>query len=489
MVRNPDDLVDREREREALRGLAEGPGARLGLLFGRRRLGKTFLLDRAWPDRRVFYFLAADSTPGMNRMDLLRDLAEWSGRSLEPEDYPSWRTVFRVFVELAREEPLIVVLDEFQYLQGGEDDAASQLVAVWDREARGESLTVVLCGSEVSTMARLREADQPLYGRFDWTHRLGPFDYYDAGRMLASRETREAALAYGIFGGTPQYLDAIRADEELPEAVCRTMLEPGGPVRVQLETIVEQEKGIRKPAEYRAVLAAVARGRSEKNEIATGSGLEHRQETVRHALDRLQDLGLIWAERNFGAPPNAPLRYRISDHAVRFWYRFVDPDRSKLETGESREVWDAKIGPNLDTYMGKVFEGICREAFVRNRRAWDLPGASEWTRWEGRDRNRRPVEIDVVARLSDGGMLTGEVKWSSSPVGESLHLDLLRGLEALAASGQGWAHEALPEVGGARYVHFSAAGFTDAFRALASRDERIHLLDLSDLYVGRAATA
>ncbi len=484
MGRKPNDLVDRESEIAALRKLAKQPHG-LGLLFGRRRVGKTYLLDRAWPDSRVFYFLAADSTSGMNRLDLLRDLAAWSGKTLDRADYPTWRTIFRLFVDLAREAHLIVVLDEFQYLLGGEDDVASQLAAVWDREVGDAHLTMVLCGSEVSTMEQLRGANQPLFGRFDWSHRLRPFDYFDASRMLPGRPDREVALAYGTFGGTPQYLDAVRPTEDLSEAACRTMLEPGGSVRVQLENLVEQEKGIRKPAEYRAVLAAVARGRTEKNQIATAAGLGTRHEAVRHVLDRLQDLGLIWAERNFGAPVNAPFRFRIFDNAARFWYRFVDANRSQLETGAARNVWDAQIEPDLATYMGKTFEGICREGFLRKHAEWGLPSPREWARWEGRDRNRRPIEIDVVARLSDGQLLTGEIKWSSKPVGESLYTDLLRNLEALATSGQGWANSALPETAGARYIFFSAAGFTEGFQKRAEEDERISLVDMGGLYAGR----
>jgi len=486
MGKKPDVLIDRESERTALQQLAQQPGAGLGLLYGRRRVGKTYLLDRVWPESRLFYFLAADSTFRMNRLDLLRDLAAWSGRPLDPEDYPTWRTVFRLFVDLARDERLIVVLDEFQYLLGGEDDAASQLVAVWDREVGGAPLTLVLCGSEVSTMEQLREADQPLYGRFDWSHRLQPFDYFDAGRMLSGRPDREVAMAYGIFGGTPQYLDAIRPAERFSDAVCRTILAPGGSVRVQSENIVEQEKGIRKPAEYRAVLAAVARGRTERNEIAAAAGLESRNETVRHILTRLQDLGLIWVERNFGAPSNAPLRYRISDNAVRFWYRFVETNRSLLAVGEAQDVWERKIEPELSTYMGKIFQGICREGFLRKHSQWGLPGPSEWARWEGQDRSRRSVEIDIVARLSDGQMLTGEIKWSSKAVTASVHTALLRDLEALAASGHGWANSALPEAEGARYIYFSAARFTRDFRALQTAHERILLVDLAELYAGRA---
>lgn len=478
-------LVNRERELDALRQLASGDGSALGLLYGRRRVGKTYLLDRTWPDRRVFYFLAADSTPSMNRLDLVRDLAEWSERELDPDDYPTWRTVFRLFVELARQRPLIVILDEFQYLLGGDDDAASQLIAVWDREVEGLPLTLVLCGSEVSTMERLRAADRPLYGRVDWSHRLEPFDYLDASRMVPDRAPREAARVYGIFGGTPQYLSTIEAGQPLAHSVCQALLRPGGPVRVQVETIVEQEKGIRKPAEYRAVLTAVARGRTEKNEIATAVGMEGSTENIRRILERLEDLGLVWREQNFDAPPNAVIRYRISDNAVRFWHRYVDANRSLLAREDPREVWRTKIEPNLDAYTGKVFEQICREAFLRRHDEWGLAGATDWARWEGTDRNRQPIEIDIAAHLADGTTLTGEAKWSSEPVGPGLHTGLVRKLEALAGSGQGWAHGALPEMDSARFLYVSAAGFTEAFHALAGEERRIVLVDLEGLYAGR----
>lgn len=479
-------LVDRESEKRRLLQLVDQEGPRLGLLYGRRRVGKTFLLDRTWEEGNVFYFLAADSTPAMNRMDLVRDLSAWSARDLDPDEYPTWRTVFRLVAELARQRPLIVILDEFQYLLGGDDDAASQLVAVWDREVRELPLTLILCGSEVSTMERLQGADQPLYGRLDWSHRLRPFDYFDASRMVPDRSSREAAQLYGVFGGTPQHLANIDEGESLGDAVCRMMLTPGGPVRVQLENIIEQEKGIRIPAEYRAVLAAVARGRTRRNEIATTAGLAERPGVARRILERLEDLGLIWREQNFESSANAPYRYRISDNAVRFWYRFVDPNRSALETGNLREVWGSRIEPRLDTYMGRVFEMICREGFERWHRQWGLAGAIEWSRWEGQDRNRRSIEIDLAARLLDGQLLTGEVKWSSSAVGLSIHTEHLRKLEALAVSGQGWASDALTDSESVLYVYFSAAGFEDELLGLASGDQRVFLFELDDLYPSEA---
>lgn len=476
-------FVDREADLAELRGLAKGSGPHLALLYGRRRIGKTFLLDHAWEEDERFYFLAADTTPRQNRRELLRELAVWTGRDYELEDYPSWRTIFRLFVELAGERPLVVVLDEFQYLMGSEEGVVSQLNAVWDREVGGRDLTLVLSGSQVSTMAALEAGDSPLYGRVDWRKRLGPFDYLDAARMMPERwSARDRAYGYGIFGGTPRYLAALDEDEDLPDAVVRTFLSPRGEIHLQLEHLVEQEQGIRSPGEYRAVLTAVARGRTGVSEIADLAGLGDRRHVASRALDTLEELELVKRERNFGAGRTTPWRFRIADNTVRFWYRFVHPNRSRLQTGDAAAVWQHRVRPYLDTAMGGIFEEMARQGFMRFHEAWELPGAARWSRWEGQDRNRRSIEIDLVAELDDRTLLTGEVKWSSDPVGVELHRSLSRDLEDLANSGRGWANRALEPSSSAGRLYVSAAGFEDPFRRVGETNPAIRLVSLDDLY-------
>lgn len=473
-------FINRELEIAELRALADRGSPVLALLYGRRRVGKTFLLGHAWEGRRHFYHLAADSTQTANRAELVRELARWSGEPLAENDFPSWRTIFRFLIGLADEAPIIVVLDEVQYLLGGEDDFASNLAAIWDRELRDRQITLVLCGSEVGVMERLRSGDSPLYGRIDWSARLRPFDYFTAREMAPGLDLREAAEAYGIFGGTPRYLAVLGDSKRLREPVIRSFLSPRGEVHLQLENLIEQEKGIREPAEYRAVLAAVASGRTRPNDVATAAGLEDRPQTVRRALGVLEDMGLVRRERNYGASPRTPWTSRVADNAVRFWYRFVYPNRSRLETGRADDVWQASVSPNLSTYMGGVFEGICHEAFVRLHDRWGLPGPRHWTRWEGRDRGRRSIEIDIVADLDDRVILTGEIKWSSRKVDHDVHVHLARDLEDLARSGMAWAKRALSRKGYHLYV--SAAGFTDHFRQRASEHGRIRLVALDDLF-------
>lgn len=482
------ELVDREVERRMLQEAADDGGPSLVLVHGRRRVGKTFLLQRAWEDRRLFYFLAADSTPDQNRIDLLDEINLQLGRSLDPGDYPTWRTVFRLLGDLAGKGPLIVVLDEFQYLLGGEVDEAailSQFNAVWERELSRLDITVVLCGSEVGTMQGLARRGA-LFGRLDREIHLEPFDYRQAADMTAGRPFRERAYLYGIFGGTPDYLALVDEDQSLASAVREAYLERGGKVSVQMANLIEQEEGITEPGHYRAVLSAVARGKTKINDIAQAAGFDVEaggQDVARRVLRTLRDLQLVRRERNFDAGRTTPWRYHLADNALAFWYRFVHSNRSLLEIGDPEDVWHERIQIRLDDYMGwQVFEGMARQAFRIHHDDWALPAPSEWSRWAGKDRNRRDIEIDVVSRLADERLLTGEVKWSSSPVDADLHHVLVRDLHDLAASGRKWARDALDERTSAGHLYVSAAGFTPAFQELSDRDPGIRLVSLEDMY-------
>jgi hypothetical protein len=295
---------------------------------------------------------------------------------------------------------------------------------------------------------------------------------------------RDRFVAFGVFGGTPRFLAALREGEGLREAIVRTLLSPSGEVHLQLETLIEQERGIRSVAEHRAVLSAVAAGYTGVAEIAQAAGFAGRRHAAVHVLDTLQKLEIVFRERNFDARRTTPWRFRLGDPAIRFWHRFVLPERARLERGEAGRVYAERVRPALDTYMGHVFERIVHDALARLLERWDLPGAVETARFEGQDRNRRPIEIDLVARTHDGRVLAGEVKWSSSPVGPALHAGLLRNLEDLAASGQGWAREALDPGTSAGTLFVSAAGFTRDFQALARKRGDIRLLSLEDLRAG-----
>ena len=469
------DLVDRLNESTELCRLADSGQKQLGILYGRRQVGKTYLLQNAWGDRRVFYFLLAEQTPDLNRQDLLRELSTWTCSTYEPADYPTWRTIFRALLELANDGPVVVVLDEFQYVLGS-GEVTSHLVAAWDPAPKNRPITLMLAGSEISTMSHLEAGSEPLFGRVTWSSRLYPFDYHDAARMAPHLGPRDAAYLYGIFGGSPRYLAALEQDEPLVEGASRTFVSPRGEVHLQMLSLLEQERGLRDLADYRSLLAVAARNGELKNFIEITGMQEH---IARRKLELLEDLTLVRRERNFEASAKQPYRYYLADNALAFWYSFVFPNRSRLVREAPRACWEAAIAPFLDGYMGRIFELMVREAYQRYSARWGLPGIKTWGHWEGMDRDHQSIELDITCRTDDGRLLAGEVKWSNDPRGPSLHTRVLDKLSRLAVSGQGWAKD----VDNALFLYVSAGGFAPEMSALQQADPRVHCLTLADLYL------
>ena len=487
-------LINREAERRTLLRLADSGERHLALVTGRRRVGKTFLLTHAWEDRTFFFFTASKTTPEVNRRQLVEAFAAWSGEDLRPEDYPTWRTVFSLLLGARAPDPLIVILDEFQYLGDGEEGAlevASELNAVWerpqpDRAGQDQPLLMVLSGSAVGTMEALAAGGGPLYGRFAWQGRLQPFGYWHTAEMAplgegASHESlRERVLTYGVFGGTPRYLAALDPAASLAENATRLLLDPAGEVRLLVETALEQEEGLRDVSKYRAILHAIASGQTRRNEIAQRTGLNN-DTALRDKLDRLVALGYVETRQNIDARPNAAVRYGVADAAFRFYQRFVEPGRSALERYPAEQVWTEAVAPHLDAYMGHEFERIAAQAYPRLSSGLGLPMVAEWGRWEGLDRKRDPVEIDIVARLVGGRTLTGEVKWHRQPVSAQIHERHLDKLRRMADAGRRWAHEALES--GAPLLYVAAAGFEDGFaEAAEASGHKVTCWALGDLY-------
>ena len=463
-------LIDRETEADELRALADSGERRLALLYGRRRVGKTYLLTNLWETERAFYFTASATSPEINRRVLIEEAGRWSGEPLRPEDHPTWRTVFRALFGLAPERNLVIVLDEFQYLatdQTGLAEVTSELNAVWEgRMARTGGLLLVLSGSAVRTMEALAAGGSPLYGRLDCVRQLHPFDYYDAARMVPAYSPEDRIRSYAAFGGVPKYLSAIDDTQPLEANIVRLLLDPHGQVRLQLETVLRQEEGLRDYTRYQGILEAVGLKRREMGQIAAALGQEV-DTGLRRMVAQLVELGLLEAERNFDEPRNQAIRYRIADPALRFHFGLTLPNESAIAASGAETVWRERLGEQVfPAYVGKeVFEDVVRQAYLRHRGARELPAVEEGGRWEGQDRDRRDTEIDLVARLLDGRVMTGSAKFRRRPADATVLLDHLDALQRLAASGRAWAADALrPE---APKLFVSAAGFKESFHGVA----------------------
>jgi len=305
--------------------------------------------------------------------------------------------------------------------------------------------------------------------------------------MASFRSTRDRIGAYGIFGGTPRYLDDLKPTQSLADNAARLMLAPRGEVRGLIETAILQEQGLREIAKYHEIMRSIGNGCTEVNEIAQRSGLPV-DTPLRDKIERLINLGYISKTRNLDAKSTAPYRYRISDPAFAFYYEFVSRNEAALERTDPRYFWRHVIQPQFDTYLGHVFERVAEQAYVWLQPRLRLPVIREWGRWEGRDRSGQSLEIDIAATLADGRVLTGAVKWNVKPLDARWHLHHLNALERLAQSGVKCAHAAQDE--DSPLLYLAAGGFTREFVNMARASRRhVYLWGLTDIFKPRTRGA
>jgi AAA+ ATPase superfamily predicted ATPase len=479
----PEPFLDRVNEISAFERAWGRRGAGLAMLYGRRRLGKTYLLQRFLADlgeaetiaSRRCYYVADQSTAETQRLALAERLLEaFPPSSLRPHEIAvSWTTLLRHFsagaVVAQADGKAALVLDEFPYLVAQSPELPSVLQAWWDEEGAHAPVFVVLCGSQLSVMAALENQSAPLHGRFNAGRiRLEPMSYADVAEFYvggAGYGPREKLLMYGAFGGTPRYHALV--DPELPwdEQIVDLLLRPGAPFEGEARSLLASEQ-IRDPAPYNSILGAVARGCTRHGEIQNATGIHGAAMT--HPLNVLQELEWVRKEMPFGETSDKRAIYRIADPFLLFWYRFGAPLASALRFEDPMIVFHERVEPLLADYMGwSIFEEVCAQ-WLR-RRGWTDLGLSIGSMGRYWSHDGR-TEIDIVAQLEDGRKLFGECKWSAStPVGTNVYTGLRSKVDGLPDAA--WKQ-------GAEYVLFSVGGFTEELRLIAKAEGRVlHLVD------------
>jgi len=454
-------FVNRTRELAELAAAWDGGGAHLRLLCGRRRVGKTYLLQHFLSDDRPHcYFLASAMTIGGNLQRLAQAVIDLhpTRSNLTPADVPTLPAILALYEDIAVERRCALVLDEFQYLVDADPSIPSQLQAWWDASGIHSRAFVVLCGSHIGMMEALAQGGGPLYGRFTARTRLQPMAYHDAVLFYGDSNwsVRDKLTSYGVLGGTPKYHAVFSTSNSLESNIAWHILSPDGLMHDESEALISSSS-VRDLAPYNSILQAVAEGETRRGQIEQSAGVTSSQ--FAYCAQTLMELGWIERQKPFGEDSAKRSIYAITDHFINFCHRFVLPLAGALEFRSADEVYAARVGPYMSDYMGRyVFEDICvqylrRQAANRHGLAVERAG-----RYWSRDGS---VEIDIVGDLEGDGTLACECKWSSSPIGVGVYYDLMHKVSLLPPP-RNSRHT--------RYMLFSAAGFDDRMKEAAGSD-------------------
>jgi uncharacterized protein len=405
-------FVNRVTEMAALEAWWRRPGASMGQVWGRRRVGKTALLGQFAAGRRTIFYTAR----GVGIAEELATLATKIpddieiGRRLDLAPLVSWEDAISTFAAAARHEPLLLVLDEYPELAAGDPAIDTRLRAVWEEERGNTQLKVLLCGSAVRSMEAMAEYRSPLHGRFDLRLLLHPFEPHETALMLPDLSPADRARAWAICDGIPLYLSWWDQAASVQDNIQWLCCEPGARLRTEGEFILGTDGVAGGLA--RQVLGAIAVGKNRHSEIVDAVRSDRQVARVLDDLERLRLVERVVPVTEEPGTRGGRTTYRIADNFLAFWLGPLSKFLGEIDRGLGAMV-ARTLHARLDHHLGPRYE----EAFRRHLRRLAIRGelgedvlriGQFWTT------GREQVEIDAVVLASTPPMavLVGECKWA-----------------------------------------------------------------------------
>jgi AAA+ ATPase superfamily predicted ATPase len=418
-------FVGRSRELGALQVELDRPKPSLVVMYGRRRVGKSTLLQQALEGRRHVYFQATRVADTDSQALLKAAIAQALGPDPLLEAVSGWEGIFAYLrAAAAAGGSLVVALDEFPYLCDDNRALPSIVQKVWDEVTRAEiPLKLVLCGSHVAFMEDLLAERNPLHGRQTRDMEVGPLSFREAAEMLPGWKPEAALRAFGVFGGMPYYLALLDPADDLAGNVRRLVLEDGAPLRDEPMHLLQAE--LNSPARYASILRAVADGLTVRGEIVNRvMQNDEKSAGITPYIDRMERMRLLRRMHSLDvvAPEKSRnTRYFLNDPFLAFHFRFVLPNASALQAGHAESVYRLAIEPFMDKYMGERFEEICRAwVSLYGQERLGVPARTVGKIWAA------DYDVDVAGELLDGRRIAGECKWWKKPAGLNVHAELAR---------------------------------------------------------------
>lgn len=438
------------------------------VMYGRRRIGKTTILQEFSHKHQTIFFSAQEKNDALNLQDFSKLIQGYYDNDFIA-NFTNWETAFKYISSRVREQRTVLIIDEFPFLAETNPSIKSILQHTIDHDWKDKNIFLVLCGSSVSFMLNdVMGYKSPLYGRSTGSIEVLPFSYLESAEFFPDYSDEDKMIAYGILGGVPRYLNAFNPKRSLKENIISEVLTEGAFLNDEPQTLLRME--LRETAVYNSILEAVANGCNRVVEIADRIH-EEKSKCSKYMLT-LQTLRLLEKHVPCGEPDSSKKGiYEITDHFYKFWYRFVFSNKSYYAMLGVDKAAD-EIMEEINDYMGTVFEGICRQYLIRLAKTGHLPFIpyviGKW--WGNNPLIKAQDDVDLLAldKKREKGIFV-ECKFRNKPMAMDEYNDLVT------------AAEAFPSVRDKKLMFISKSGFTETVKRRA-KEEGAKLVELGELY-------
>ena len=339
------------------------------IIYGRRRVGKTTLINEFCKDKPTIFFSALNTTEIENLESLSKSIMNYERPDMDvTPEFKTYDAALDELTALATHERIVFVIDEYPYLAKAKPSISAMLQHIIDHKWNNSKMFLILCGSSMSFMEnQVLGQESPLYGRRTGQFKIAPLDYKESAVFHPDLSNEDNALIYGITGGVPHYINKLGVKESVDEALLDNFFDRSSYLYEEPANLLKQE--LREPAIYNAIITAIAQGASRINDIALKTGQEN--SVVSKYLGTLIDLGIVKKETPVTEKIGKKTIYELADNFFRFWYRFVPANMSAIDSGRIQKSYANSIKKNLPDYMGLTFEHMCRDYLLYYEK--DLP--------------------------------------------------------------------------------------------------------------------
>ncbi|MEW6528609.1 MAG: ATP-binding protein [Candidatus Micrarchaeota archaeon] len=463
------NLIDRESEWRFLEDTFKGKKGRFIVIYGRRRVGKSYLTSQFIDEKKGIYYLCSKGNE-KEQLELLSNkfAGYFNDLSLTSRPFSKWHDFFTYITEKAKEKTIVLEFDEFPFLIAANPAITSIFQKYWDESLSKLDVYLILCGSSVSMMeTEVLGYRSPLYGRRTGQWKLQPLRFKNVLDFFGENALLERIIEiYAITGGVPYYLVSLDLKKPAIENTMAFIAKKGSPLLEEGEALIREE--FPEAMTYFSIMHGIAKGKTKQSDIANHVGIP--ATALTRYLKNLQRLGFIVRVNPVTEKERSKKSlYFISDNFMDFWFKFIYPNKSYIEEEDYGAV-EKILRSEFDSYMGFVFEQICIQVLeeLRKKGKINFDKIGSWWGAHRREGERKTDEIDIISlNEKTDSILFGECKWKNNVSPDAVLDDLKE-----KATSVEWRNSRREE-------YFAI--FAKSFKNKHIRQENVFLFDLNDL--------